>query len=405
MKTYRLCEICTIKEKKSLVKSMLHDDDTVSFSGMDQLGIGKKYFEPNTTKSLGSVYSGYVFLRENDLVYAKITPCFENGKMGIAKNLANGVGFGSSEFVPITCGDKVVVEYLYYFLLRPSFISNGKSKMTGASGHRRLPDTYTENLLIPLPSIEDQKKIVTKLDSAFEKIDKAINRITSNIAKSKDFLEASTRRIFELGDTIQTPLDEVTDLTTDYVANGSFASLAENVKYSKEEDYAILLRLLDSSRDFKGPFVYVDKKAYDFLQKSSLESGDIIISNVGARLGTVFRAPDLGRRMTLGPNSILIRSQNHGDYLYVWLRSSAGQNAIKKIVGGAGQPKFNKTDFRKMSVPIPKYDKDKNRIVEDILKVESFAKSLTEHYEDKLKKLESLKKSMLEQAFSVNTVE
>lgn len=83
------------------------------------------------------------------------------------------------------------------------------------------------------------------------------------------------------------------NVVTDYVANGSFASLAENVQYKAEEDYAVLIRLVDFNNQFKDNFVYIDEHAYNFLSKSQLFGGEIIISNVGANVGTVFKCPHL----------------------------------------------------------------------------------------------------------------
>src|SRR5690554_2407736 len=93
---------------------------------------------------------------------------------------------------------------------------------------------------------------------------------------------------------------------TDYVSNGSFASIKANVKYSDSPSYAVLVRTLDFNRGWSGEYVWVDKHAYDFLAKSSLIPGDLVISNVGS-VGTAFRVPDLGVPMTLGPNAVLCR--------------------------------------------------------------------------------------------------
>lgn len=142
------------------------------------------------------------------------------------------------------------------------------------------------------------------------------------------------------------------DYVTDYVANGSFKSLKDNVTYNKNKDYAILLRLVDYTKGFNGPFTYVDKHSYDFLKKSSVQPGDIIISNVGENVGTVFKAPDLGQPMTLGPNSILVRMGNEdAAFWYYWFNSSEGQFKLKSIVSSSAQPKFNKTSFRELTVP------------------------------------------------------
>lgn len=146
---------------------------------------------------------------------------------------------------------------------------------------------------------------------------------------------------------------DITDVVTDYVANGSFKSLAENVNYEDHEDSTVLIRLVDYNNDFQGNFVYVNNHAYDFLAKSKLFGGEIIISNVGANVGTVFRCPFLNKKMTLGPNSIVVKFKGSDDFYYYWLKSPAGQHMLHSIVTGSAQPKFNKTNFRDMLVPVP----------------------------------------------------
>ena len=148
-------------------------------------------------------------------------------------------------------------------------------------------------------------------------------------------------------------IKEETDVVTDYVANGSFASLAENVKYKSEKDYAVLIRLVDYNNQFRGDFVYIDKNAYEFLGKSKLYGDEIIISNVGANVGTVFRCPHLGCKMSLAPNSIMVKFNGNNDFYYYWLKSRFGQHMLKSIVTGSAQPKFNKTNFRDLQIPVP----------------------------------------------------
>ena len=152
------------------------------------------------------------------------------------------------------------------------------------------------------------------------------------------------------------PISEVTELVTDYVANGSFASLAENVKYNKTEDAAVLIRLVDYNNGFKGGFVFIDEHAYNFLSKSKLYGDEIIISNVGANVGTVFRCPHLPYKMSLAPNSIMVKFKGNDSFYYYWLKSKAGQHMLHSIVTGSAQPKFNKTNFRDMLVPVPPED-------------------------------------------------
>ena len=144
--------------------------------------------------------------------------------------------------------------------------------------------------------------------------------------------------------------------TTDYVANGSFASIKENVKYLNKQDYAVLIRLVDFNSGWNGDFVYVDKKSYDFLKKSYVEPKDVIISNVGANVGTVFQAPNLNQPMTLGPNSVLVKPAGDNidrDFVYYFFTSPIGQSKLSSIVSGSAQPKFNKTDLRNIDFPLP----------------------------------------------------
>lgn len=148
-------------------------------------------------------------------------------------------------------------------------------------------------------------------------------------------------------------IQDYTTVITDYVANGSFASLAENVQYKDTPDEAVLIRLVDYNNGFKGGFVFIDNHAYEFLAKSKLYGGEIIISNVGANVGTVFKCPNLPYKMSLAPNAIMLRTKGVDDFFYYWFSSPIGQHAIKSIVTGSAQPKFNKTTFRKIVVPVP----------------------------------------------------
>lgn len=149
---------------------------------------------------------------------------------------------------------------------------------------------------------------------------------------------------------------DICQTITDYVANGSFKSLADNVQYSNDKDYARLIRLVDfnSNYDEKNA-IWVPESSYKFLKKSVLYGNEVIISNVGANLGTVFKCPKFDYPMTLGPNSILIKTNDlcNQDYLYYYLKSRIGYNKVMTLVSGSAMPKFNKTELRNMEVSLP----------------------------------------------------
>ena len=94
----------------------------------------------------------YTYFAESDIIVAKITPCMENGKCAIAQNLTNGIGFGSSEFHVFRCNKMVGNRFLFAYLNRESIRKQAAERMTGASGHRRVPIEFYEDLEIPVPS-------------------------------------------------------------------------------------------------------------------------------------------------------------------------------------------------------------------------------------------------------------
>ena len=122
----RLGEVCEIKPPKKQARDRLNDDDFVSFVPMEDLGVLTKNFIATKERPLKEVCGSYTYFSDNDVLLAKITPCFENGKIGIAQNLKNGIGFGSSEYIVFRSRSELIPDYLYYFLTRDQFRQDGK---------------------------------------------------------------------------------------------------------------------------------------------------------------------------------------------------------------------------------------------------------------------------------------
>ena len=176
------------------------------------------------------------------------------------------------------------------------------------------------------------------------------------------------------------------------MAAGSFASLRENVKYYQENNYAQLIRTIDLKNNFtNSDFVYVDEVAYDFLWRVQLKEPNIVLPNIGANIGEKYyvKPQDLPKnKNVLGPNAILLRSKcNDTHFVYFRLSTSSYDNEMKKLVGASGQPKFNKTDLKKVSLFMPSLIEQKriayflalleeriatqNKIIEDLKKLKS----------------------------------
>ena len=166
----KLSKLFDIQPPKKNALETLQKQDNISFVPMDCLNIDNKNLTLKQTKLLKDAYSGYTYFSDNDVLLAKITPCFENGKIGIAKNLFNGIGFGSSEFIVFRNKGIVLQDYLYYYLSQKSFRHQGKNRMGGAVGHKRLAKDFIENYLLYYPiSLAEQKQITERLDYLSQK--------------------------------------------------------------------------------------------------------------------------------------------------------------------------------------------------------------------------------------------
>ncbi len=162
-------------------------------------------------------------------------------------------------------------------------------------------------------------------------------------------------------------LEDFINEATDFVASGSFASLRENVKYYDEPKYAVLIRTKDFQNNFTKDLVYTDKHGYEFLSNSNLFGGELILPNIGASIGKVFIVPYLQERMTLAPNSIMIRcyKNTHKEWLQYLFLSPFGQEQLRIISSSTAQGKFNKTDLRTLNILIPPLT-EQERIVTEI---------------------------------------
>ncbi len=159
-----LDEICDINPSKREIAD-LPDNTLVSFVPMAAVNEYSQSITEQQERKLGAVRKGYTYFKNNDVLFAKITPCMENGKIALAGNLINNIGFGTTEFHVIRAKTGVMPQWIYQILRQPSFREEAKKRMTGSAGQKRVPKEFLEKTKIPLPPLVEQKKIVTYLDS------------------------------------------------------------------------------------------------------------------------------------------------------------------------------------------------------------------------------------------------
>lgn len=167
-KWVRLKDVIEINPPKKRMSDVA-DEQLCTFIPMPAVSDKTGEIAAPEIREFEQVKKGYTFFIEGDILFAKITPCMENGKTAIAENLINGFGYGSTEFHVIRTNPHINSKLIYYLLRSKKFRSLAKYEMTGAVGQQRVPKIFLENYLFPLPPKEEQDVIVQLLDKLHEK--------------------------------------------------------------------------------------------------------------------------------------------------------------------------------------------------------------------------------------------
>ena len=159
-----LGSVCEINPPKSNTRH-LPPSTLVSFVPMSTLNEYQMTFVATEERSIGEVGTSYTYFSDDDVLIAKVTPCFENGKAAVARGLTNGVGFGSSEYHVLRCNDQILPEIVYHFLMNPQFREPAILNMTGTGGLQRIPRDFVANFHIPIPPMDAQLDIVAEIQA------------------------------------------------------------------------------------------------------------------------------------------------------------------------------------------------------------------------------------------------
>ncbi len=359
---------------------------------MENLGIDQKVFLPTQTKPLAAVSGSYTYFADGDVLMAKITPCFENGKLGIAENLTNGVGFGSSEYIVFRPDATVTKEWLYYFLSRDSFRSEGAARMSGAVGHKRVAKEFVEDYPIPIPPLPEQRRIVGILDEAFAAIATARAQTEKNLANAREVFDSHLNEVFtrrgegwvekRLGE-IGTTQTGSTPKTSDQTNYGDFISFVKpgdfNADGSLDYDKAGL-----SERGAKGA--------------RKVPAGSVLMVCIGATIGKCgYCDQDVATNQQV--NALTPSDGSSNRFIYYQMLTETFQRKVIQASGQATLPIINKSKWSALSIWVPPKVKEQKTIS---AKLDAFAadtQRLEALYRRKLESLEELKKSLLHRAF------
>lgn len=383
LKIKKLGEVCIINPKKSEL-GKFNSELKVSFVPMNELIEDRQNFNSNIIKPLNEVYKGYTYFQSNDVVLAKVTPCFENGKLGIATNLENNIGFGSSEFHILRPKEIVLAKWIYYSLKTGSFIHLAKLSMTGAGGLKRVPTKFIQNWSIFVPSLKEQQKIVDKLDSVFEKIDKSILLLEENLKHSKALMGSILDE--EFGDLElsyhKKPLSEIVT-----VINGRAYKQIEMLNSGK---YPILrVGNFFSNRGWYYSDMELPENKY-------CEEGDLLYA----------WSASFGPKIWDGEKSIyhyhiwkLVPTSDNISKKFMYYLLERDTDKIKEEGGrGVGMIHITKGDIEKRMMVLPPLEVQE-AVVSRIEKLYDLHEQLTKELKLKLNNMKALKSSLLDQAF------
>jgi restriction endonuclease S subunit len=141
-------------------------------------------------RPIEEVRQGYTYFRDEDVIVAKITPCFENGKIALCCNLVGGIGFGTTELHVLRTRGCVLPSFIAYITRIVEFRSIGTSTMYGAAGQQRVPENFVANFQIPFPPPPEQRAIAAFLDQETAKLDTLIAKVQQGIALLREYRTA-----------------------------------------------------------------------------------------------------------------------------------------------------------------------------------------------------------------------
>ncbi|WP_204138771.1 restriction endonuclease subunit S [Halomicronema sp. CCY15110] len=374
----RLGEVCDINPRLPS-STILEDETRVSFVPMSSVDEIHGEILEKQERAYGEIKKGFTPFQVNDVLFAKITPSMENGKAAIARDLADGVGFGSTEFHVIRCSDQVIPEFVFYFIRQASFRARAKSSFVGSAGQQRVPADFLARSPFPLPTIPEQRYIVEILE------------------KAHDLRLQRLKIIEELKEIPSLLFWEMFGNPRDYAERWGTKKFGDFVSYSKygprfpDREYseigARILRTTDMEGDgslrwWESPSMEL---SIDELEQHCLQPGTLLISRSGT-IGPVALFSGSEEPCVAGAYLIefgLSEAINH-QFLTSFLLSAYGQALLTGGSQSMTQANLNAPTIKKIPVPTPPCElQDKFAgIVDEIKKLTVFQEQESQKLED-----------------------
>lgn len=371
----RIKFIARINPPKSELSS-LEKDMYVSFLPMECIG-EQGELDLSNKKQLCEVLNGYSYLAENDIALAKITPCFENGKAAVIKNVCNNIAFATTEVITIRCFHKSSIKFLFYLLKSSPFKNMAEGSMYGAGGQKRVADSFVANYHFSLPTNKEQQKIADFLDYETSKIDQLINKQKALIELLKEKRQALISQAVTKGLNPHVkmkdsgiewlgevpghweikPLKRIGYILSGYAFDSSLF-ITEGIRVLKIANIQTLkLDWTDES--------FIDSKYYERLKNFALLDGDIVFALTRPIISTGIKAAIVH----IKDEKILLNQRNaclrffkgfYKEYFYYVLFSQYFLVQFENSIDATGQqPNISPIDIGNLKILCPPYAEQK----------------------------------------------
>jgi type I restriction enzyme S subunit len=347
----------------------------VQFLPMELVNAGGTY-ELSGIRKLSEVYAGYTYCREGDVILAKITPCFENGKGAFLNKLFNGIAFGSTEFHVLRPLIIVFPKFVWYTTKTTQFRKFGELEMKGAVGQQRVPDSFIANFYVAEPALTEQTAIANFLDRETCRIDALIEEKNRFIELLKEKRQTSISHAITKG---LDPTVKMKDSGVDWLGNVPVHWDIKKIKYlfeirkriAGEEGYPVL-SITQRGIKVKDTISGEGQLAMDYSKYQFVEVGDFAMNHMDLLTGYVdisnfhgVTSPDYRVFALTDTNSV--------DRYFLYLMQMGYKNKIfysyGQGVANIGRWRFQTEPFNNFSVPYP--NKNEQQQIVDFLDAET----------------------------------
>lgn len=359
----------------------------VDYPFIEMAAVGENFYGILSMETRRLEGSGLAHFRVNDTLFAKITPCPENGKVAFVRALPADVGLGSTEFIVLSPQEGTDPRYLYHLACSHAVRGRAVARMEGSTGRQRVPiDAFDRRLLVPKPSAREQTAIARVLDA----VDAATGRTREAYQRSR---VAERSLIADAFEGMAAQKRKLGEFTTDVRYGTSQAS-------SERGWGNPVLRIPNVVGDQLSldDLAYVDLGAAD-VARLELRDGDLLLVRTNGNpnyigRSAVFRRPD-DRTWVFASYLIRVRLADDllPEYVNVFLGSERGRRELlRRVTTSAGNHNINSNSIRLLSIPVPQ-DLDQQRAIADLAKA---ARQVAVALKARLDALSELKKSLMQ---------